>query len=66
MLRILGLGEGPQVDGAIGWGESVADGENVSVNVCYLYLPLCWRCVLTILLARGNPHTIPTSRFVLP
>lgn len=39
MLRILGLGEGPQVDGAIGWGESVADGENASVNREEILMP---------------------------
>lgn len=34
MLRMFGLGEGPQVEGTIGWGESVTEGESSSVDVC--------------------------------
>ncbi|KIJ54675.1 hypothetical protein M422DRAFT_24582 [Sphaerobolus stellatus SS14] len=39
MLRILGLGEGPQVDGSIGWGESVANGETAVVNREEILMP---------------------------
>ena len=33
MLRMFGLGEGPETEGAIGWGESVPEGESASVDV---------------------------------
>ena len=34
MLRMFGLGEGSEVEGAIGWGESAPEGETVGVDVC--------------------------------
>jgi cysteinyl-tRNA synthetase len=43
MLRMFGLGEGPEVEGAFGWGESVAKGESAAIDVrghsCYAGFP---------------------------
>jgi cysteinyl-tRNA synthetase len=33
MLRMFGLGEGPQVEGSFGWGDSSPEGETTSVDV---------------------------------
>ncbi|KAF8494273.1 tRNA synthetases class I (C) catalytic domain-containing protein [Gautieria morchelliformis] len=39
MLRMFGLGEGPQVEGMLGWGESRPEGETTSVDREEILMP---------------------------
>lgn len=53
MLRMFGLGEGPQVEGAFGWGDSIPEGENAHIDVRDLG-SLCLRCAILTYIQRED------------
>lgn len=65
MLRMFGLGEGPQVEGTFGWGETVREGENTHVDVRNPG-PVLTACYTYVYSAGRNPYALPNSVLFIP